>query len=198
MPVAPQGSHGDFSLPSGLNMHVPSNPSPGLSSPQAHRRPSWQSQRLSSSLRSGKLGQSPRAAPISAPPTAEPQDSTDARASGSQRRRVSVASSFWSIHPKWWRVRLFRGMVKDIKRRAPYYWSDLTDAWDYRIVPATIYMYFAKYACPHTFPFSHPITPYFSNSRNLYFGSFKLDVSALFQTLRLTGVAVSCLPWLSR
>jgi hypothetical protein len=45
----------------------------------------------------------------------------------------------------WWTVHLFRGMVNDIKRRAPFYWSDWTDAWDYRVVPATVYMYFAKY-----------------------------------------------------
>ena len=46
---------------------------------------------------------------------------------------------------RWWKVRLFRGMVNDIRRRVPYYWSDWKDAWDYRVVPATIYMYFAKY-----------------------------------------------------
>ena len=48
--------------------------------------------------------------------------------------------------PKWWKIRLFRGMIEDVKRRAPFYWSDWTDAWDYRVVPATVYMYFAKYA----------------------------------------------------
>ena len=47
--------------------------------------------------------------------------------------------------PKWWKIRLFRGMIGDVRRRAPFYWSDWTDAWDYRVVPATIYMYFAKY-----------------------------------------------------
>jgi hypothetical protein len=46
---------------------------------------------------------------------------------------------------QWWKIKLFRGMINDIKRRAPYYWSDWRDAWDYRVVPATIYMYFAKY-----------------------------------------------------
>ena len=46
---------------------------------------------------------------------------------------------------KWWRVKLFRGMINDVKRRAPFYWSDWKDAWDYRVVPATVYMYFAKY-----------------------------------------------------
>lgn len=36
-------------------------------------------------------------------------------------------------------------MYNDIRRRAPFYWSDFRDAWDYRVVPATVYMYFAKY-----------------------------------------------------
>ncbi|XXH00168.1 hypothetical protein Hte_006510 [Hypoxylon texense] len=45
----------------------------------------------------------------------------------------------------WWKIHLFRGMVNDVRRRAPYYWSDWRDAWDYRVVPSTIYMYFAKY-----------------------------------------------------
>ncbi|KAK4219349.1 HCO3 transporter family-domain-containing protein [Rhypophila decipiens] len=44
----------------------------------------------------------------------------------------------------WWRIRLFRGMVNDIRRRTPYYLSDWTDAWNYRVVPATVYMYFAN------------------------------------------------------
>ncbi len=44
----------------------------------------------------------------------------------------------------WWHIHPFRGMVHDIRRRAPYYLSDWTDAWDYRVVPATVYMYFAK------------------------------------------------------
>ncbi|KAI1415192.1 HCO3 transporter family-domain-containing protein [Hypoxylon sp. FL1857] len=44
----------------------------------------------------------------------------------------------------WWRIHLFRGMVNDLRRRAPYYWSDWRDAWDYRVVPSTVYMYFAN------------------------------------------------------
>ena len=39
-------------------------------------------------------------------------------------------------------------MINDIRRRAPYYGSDWKDAWDYRVIPATIYIYFAKYG-PH-------------------------------------------------
>ena len=45
----------------------------------------------------------------------------------------------------WWKIRLFSGMANDLRRRLPYYLSDWRDAWDYRVVPATVYMYFAKY-----------------------------------------------------
>ncbi len=33
-------------------------------------------------------------------------------------------------------------MINDVRRRAPFYWSDWRDAWDYRVIPATVYMYF--------------------------------------------------------
>ena len=46
---------------------------------------------------------------------------------------------------KWWSLRLGRGLINDLGRRAPFYGSDWKDAWDYRVVPATVYMYFAKY-----------------------------------------------------
>lgn len=49
-------------------------------------------------------------------------------------------------------------MIDDVKRRAPYYLSDWTDAWDYRVVPATIYMYFAKYVIRITIHYN--LTPY--------------------------------------
>jgi hypothetical protein len=55
--------------------------------------------------------------------------------------------------PKWWTIRLFQGMTDDVKRRLPYYWSDWRDAWDYRVVPATVYMYFAKYDLLMSSPF---------------------------------------------
>ncbi|KAL8714127.1 MAG: hypothetical protein Q9220_001855 [cf. Caloplaca sp. 1 TL-2023] len=48
-------------------------------------------------------------------------------------------------HAKCWKIRLFKGMTNDIRRRTPFYWSDWKDAFDYRVVPATVYMYFAKY-----------------------------------------------------
>ncbi|KAJ5290166.1 uncharacterized protein N7443_010419 [Penicillium atrosanguineum] len=118
-------SHGDFSLPSGPNIHA--------SASSSQRKPSWQSQRISS-VRSGRT----HASQLS-------NSSTNQQAPVQEDlRRTSTATTAQSSQPKWWRVRLFRGMINDVKRRAPYYWSDWTDAWDYRIVPATVYMYFAN------------------------------------------------------
>jgi HCO3- transporter family len=37
-----------------------------------------------------------------------------------------------------------RGMYHDVKRRLPYYWSDITDALTYRTCASTLRMYFVK------------------------------------------------------
>jgi hypothetical protein len=74
--------------------------------------------------------------------------------SGLERERTNFSER--SKHtPKWWKIRLFRGMINDVKRRAPFYWSDWVDVWDYRVVPATVYMYFAKYVPLHVCFFVH-------------------------------------------
>ncbi|KAL2887807.1 putative transporter [Ceratocystis lukuohia] len=39
---------------------------------------------------------------------------------------------------------LCQGIVRDLRRRIPFYASDWSDAWDYRVVPATVYMFFAN------------------------------------------------------
>jgi hypothetical protein len=74
-------------------------------------------------------------------------DSTRGRKAFGRRNREDVGAE--GAQPKvdpWWNIRLFSGIANDIRRRAPYYGSDWKDAWDYRVVPATVYMYFAKYA----------------------------------------------------
>ena len=70
-------------------------------------------------------------------------DESVERLSGEQSRASTIHQQ------KWWKIRLFQGMWNDVRRRAPYYWSDWRDAWDYRVVPATVYMYFAKYVEQH-------------------------------------------------
>ena len=76
-------------------------------------------------------------------PTRDRQNPTDDRL-GRENSRSSRPSAK-SSQDAWWKIRLFAGMYNDIRRRAPFYWSDFRDAWDYRVVPATVYMYFAKY-----------------------------------------------------
>jgi hypothetical protein len=72
--------------------------------------------------------------------------------------RQSARSHRSTAEQAWWKTRLFSGMINDIRRRAPFYWSDWKDAWDYRVVPATVYMYFAKYV---------PAIQYFKQQRTL-------------------------------
>jgi boron transporter len=42
------------------------------------------------------------------------------------------------------RIKVGAGIVRDIRARAPWYWSDWKDAWNYRVVPATTLVFFAK------------------------------------------------------
>lgn len=112
-----------------------------MHSTSAQRKSSWQSQQLSS-VRSKGSGRADHG-------TAHQSDQSLDRQDGPQENshRGASTTGLHSAQERWWHVHLFRGMVNDVKRRAPYYWSDWTDAWDYRVVPATVYMYFAKYAC---------------------------------------------------
>ena len=116
-----------FTVPGNPRMHLNRQTSSAARSP---KKP-WQSQRPLSfrSSKSQTRGD---------PETDRLSRKTSRQSTASQRRT-----------PKWWKIRLFRGMIDDVKRRLPYYWSDWRDAWDYRVIPATVYMYFAKY--DHTF-----------------------------------------------
>ncbi|EDR13322.1 uncharacterized protein LACBIDRAFT_309054 [Laccaria bicolor S238N-H82] len=39
---------------------------------------------------------------------------------------------------------LGKGIILDFRARAPWYWSDWVDAWNYRIIPATALIFFAN------------------------------------------------------
>ncbi|OJT09962.1 hypothetical protein TRAPUB_13560 [Trametes pubescens] len=46
--------------------------------------------------------------------------------------------------PSWFPTFFGRGIIRDLKARSPYYASDWTDAWNYRVVPAIVLIFFAK------------------------------------------------------
>lgn len=57
----------------------------------------------------------------------------------------------WEGTTGWKSYRMLRpgrGMYHDVKRRLPYYWSDIRDGFNYRTGAATVRMYFVKYALP--------------------------------------------------
>ncbi|OBZ71230.1 hypothetical protein A0H81_08573 [Grifola frondosa] len=41
-------------------------------------------------------------------------------------------------------IRIGSGIIRDFRSRLPYYASDWTDAWNYRVVPAIVLIFFAK------------------------------------------------------
>lgn len=62
--------------------------------------------------------------------------------------RIKTTESYTFQGQRGWRqwrlLRPGRGMYHDVKRRAPYYWSDITDAFTYRTFASTIRMYFVN------------------------------------------------------
>lgn len=65
-------------------------------------------------------------------------------------REKSAASYTYDNLTGWKSVRILRigrGMYHDVRRRLPYYWSDIRDAWTYRTVASIVRMYFVKYVC---------------------------------------------------
>ncbi|KAJ4337446.1 hypothetical protein N0V95_008336 [Ascochyta clinopodiicola] len=61
-------------------------------------------------------------------------------------KKVSTTESYTFQNQRGWRrwriLRPGRGMYHDVKRRLPYYWSDITDAFTYRVFASTVRMYF--------------------------------------------------------
>ncbi|KAL1673436.1 HCO3 transporter family-domain-containing protein [Schizophyllum commune] len=78
--------------------------------------------------------------------------SPDATAPPSEKRPVEVErstapSSATATSTRGWihELRtLGRGIRRDIRARAPYYWSDWRDAYNYRVIPATALIFFAN------------------------------------------------------
>jgi hypothetical protein len=67
---------------------------------------------------------------------------------GNRLDRINTTESYTFQGQRGWRqwrlLRPGRGMYHDVKRRLPYYWSDITDAFTYRTFASTVRMYFVK------------------------------------------------------
>lgn len=64
-----------------------------------------------------------------------------------QQERTRESTYHYDTQRGWrrWRIlRPGRGIYHDVKRRLPYYVSDITDAFTYRTIASTIRMYFVK------------------------------------------------------
>lgn len=55
-------------------------------------------------------------------------------------RARGITSHLRSLFP----VKVGAGIVRDVRARALWYWSDWKDAWNYRVLPATALVFFAK------------------------------------------------------
>src|SRR5215469_8308879 len=93
---------------------------------------------LVSSLRPSRKGRKPWQPHLSLDRHSSQQVESEEYLSREHSRATAGTSSCQST--KRWKIHLF--VTNDIRRRTPFYLSDWTDAWDYRVVPATVYMYF--------------------------------------------------------
>src|SRR6266702_4507384 len=81
-------------------------------------------------------GEEKSATSSSASVTARPTSHEHHRAS-----RTAIVSHLRS----WLPVNVGAGILRDIRARAPWYWSDWPAAWNYRVLPATALILFAKW-----------------------------------------------------
>ncbi|KAG8672104.1 hypothetical protein FPOAC2_05471 [Fusarium poae] len=122
----------------------------------------------------------------------EPGDS-----SGTTLAREKTNLSYSYDNRKGWRRwRVFhpgRGMYHDVKRRLPYYWSDITDAFTYRVVASTIRMYFVNLlpAIAYTLDMYRRTGQFFGINEALFSSALAAVVFSLLSTQPLTIVGVT-------
>ncbi|KAJ4148291.1 hypothetical protein LMH87_002769 [Akanthomyces muscarius] len=96
----------------------------------------------------------------------------------------------------WRRWRLLRpgwGMYHDVKRRMPYYWSDITDAFTYRTIASTIRMYFVNLlpAIAYTLDMYRRTGEFYGVNESLFSSALAAIVFSLLSAQPLTIVGVT-------
>ena len=74
-------------------------------------------------------------------------ESSHSKSAGESAQQTALEEYGFKDAHGWRRWRPLRpgwGMYHDVKRRLPYYYSDITDAFTYRTVASTVRMYFVK------------------------------------------------------
>ncbi|KAM0492590.1 hypothetical protein ACHAP8_009767 [Fusarium lateritium] len=127
------------------------------------------------------------------PTDIEPGDSSG----GTTLTREETNLSYSYDNRKGWRRwRVFhpgRGMYHDVKRRLPYYWSDIADAFTYRVVASTIRMYFVNLlpAIAYTLDMYRRTGQFFGINEALFSSALAAVVFSLLSTQPLTIVGVT-------
>ncbi|RBA12700.1 hypothetical protein FPRO05_04150 [Fusarium proliferatum] len=115
---------------------------------------------------------------------------------GTLRKEKSNLSYSYDAGRGWRRWRIFhpgKGMYHDVKRRLPYYPSDITDAFTYRTVASTIRMYFVNLlpAIAYTLDMYRRTGEFFGVNEALFSSAMAAIVFSLFSAQPLTIVGVT-------
>ncbi|SCB65733.1 unnamed protein product [Fusarium graminearum] len=127
------------------------------------------------------------------PTDIEPGDSSGGATLTQQKTNLSYS---YDNRKGWRRWRVFhpgRGMYHDVKRRLPYYWSDITDAFTYRVVASTIRMYFVNLlpAIAYTLDMYRRTGQFYGINEALFSSALAAVVFSLLSTQPLTIVGVT-------
>ncbi|KAM0664487.1 hypothetical protein ACQRIU_006345 [Beauveria bassiana] len=84
-------------------------------------------------------------------------------------------------------------MYHDVKRRIPYYWSDITDAFTYRTIASTVRMYFVKYliSTAYTLDMYRRTGKFFGINESLFSSALAAVVFSILSAQPLTIVGVT-------
>ncbi|KAF9876772.1 hco3- transporter family protein [Colletotrichum karsti] len=117
--------------------------------------------------------------------------------STTQLEHIKTNMSYTYDNEKGWRrwrvLRPGRGMYHDVKRRLPYYLSDIADAWTYRTVASTIRMYFVNLlpAIAYTLDMYRRTGEFFGINEALFSSALAAVVFSIFSAQPLTIVGVT-------
>ncbi|KAE8397332.1 HCO3 transporter family-domain-containing protein [Aspergillus pseudonomiae] len=90
-------------------------------------------------------------------------------------------------------LRPFRGMYHDVRRRLPYYWRDIKDAWDYRTIPSIVRMYFVNIlpAIAYTMDMYRRTGEFYGINEGLFSSALAAMVFSIFGAQPLTIVGIT-------